>query len=40
MKKLIKKTIILTFPIILVVIIINYIGDAARLFDQDFEKNG
>lgn len=38
MKKLIKKTIILTFPIILVVVIINYIGDAARLFDQDFEK--
>ncbi len=38
MKKIIFETLKFVFPICIMVISINYFGDAARLFDNDYEK--
>jgi predicted glycosyltransferase involved in capsule biosynthesis len=38
MKQFILKIIIIAFPIIVLLLLTNYFGDAARLFDNDYEK--
>jgi len=38
MKKFIYKTTILTIPILMLLFLVNYFGDAAKLYDNDFEK--
>lgn len=38
MTKFIRKIVIFTLPISALLILVNYFGDAARLFDNDFEK--
>lgn len=38
MKKFIFKTILLSLPFLLVLVFVNYFGDAARLFANDYEK--
>lgn len=39
MKKFIYKTLLTSLPLLFLLIIINYFGDAARLFDNDYEKS-
>lgn len=38
MKRFIYKTSIITLPVLILLIMVNYFGDAARLFDNDYEK--
>lgn len=38
MKKFIYKITVVTFPILILLLLVNYFGDAARLFDNDYEK--
>ena len=38
MKKFIYKTTIITLPVLILLLLVNYFGDAARLFDNDYEK--
>lgn len=37
--KYIKKTLLLTVPVLVVLVTVNYIGDGARLFDDEYEAN-
>ncbi len=39
MKKFIYKTSIIALPILIILISVNYFGDAAHLFDNNYEKN-
>jgi hypothetical protein len=39
MKKFILKAFLLLSPILMLLIFVNYFGDAARLFDNDYEKH-
>lgn len=39
MKLFLRKILAISAPVILLLIGVNYIGDAARLFDPDYEKN-
>lgn len=38
MKKIIFETVKFVFPVFILLILVNYFGDAARLFDNDYEK--
>jgi len=38
MKKFIYKTTIISLPVLILLLLVNYFGDAARLFDNDYEK--
>ena len=38
MKKFIYKITLITLPILILLLVVNYFGDAARLFDNDYEK--
>ena len=38
MQKFINKIIIISLPVLIVLITVNYFGDAARIFDSDYEK--
>lgn len=38
MKKFLYSTIILSLPILIILVMINYLGDAAKLFNNDYEK--
>ncbi len=38
MKKFIRKVVITSFPIVIILIGVNYFGDAAKLFDSEYEK--
>jgi len=38
MKKFIYKATIITLPVLILLLLVNYFGDAARLFDSDYEK--
>jgi hypothetical protein len=39
MKKFIYKTLLTSLPLLFLLIVVNYFGDAARLFDNDYEKS-
>jgi hypothetical protein len=38
MKKFINKTAIIALPVLVILLLVNYFGDAARLFDKYYEK--
>lgn len=38
MQKFINKIIIISLPVLIVLITVNYFGDAARIFDSEYEK--
>lgn len=38
MKRLITKTVVLSLPFILMIVLVNFFGDAARLFSDEYEK--
>lgn len=38
MKHFIKKTIFVSFPILTLLVCVNYFGDAAKIFDSEYEK--
>lgn len=38
MNRFIKKTLMMAIPLLLLVVLVNYFGDAAKLFNSDYEK--